>query len=34
MPDGPIHSLGEFPVGIHLHPEIDAAITVRVVPES
>jgi large subunit ribosomal protein L9 len=34
MPDGPIHSLGEFPIGIHLHPEIDAEITVRVVPES
>jgi large subunit ribosomal protein L9 len=33
MPDGPIHSLGEFPIGIHLHPEIDAEITVRVVPE-
>jgi large subunit ribosomal protein L9 len=31
MPDGPIHSLGEFPVGIHLHPEVDATVTVRVV---
>ena len=33
MPDGPIHTLGEFPVGVHLHPTIDAGITVRVVPE-
>jgi large subunit ribosomal protein L9 len=31
MPDGPIHSLGEFPFGIHLHPEVDATVTVRVV---
>ena len=33
MPDGPIHSLGEFEVGVHLHPKVDARITVRVVPE-
>ena len=31
MPDGPIHSLGEFPVGVHLHPEVNAEVTVRVV---
>ena len=31
MPDGPIHELGEFAVGIHLHSEVDAEITVRVV---
>lgn len=31
MPDGPIHSLGEFPVGIHLHSDVDATVTVRVV---
>ena len=32
MPEGPIHELGEFPVGVHLHPEVDAEVTVRVVP--
>ncbi len=32
MPDGPIHSLGEFPVGVHLHPEVNAEVLVRVVP--
>jgi large subunit ribosomal protein L9 len=31
MPDGPIQELGEFPVGIHLHSEVNAEITVRVV---
>lgn len=33
MPDGPIHQLGEFPVSVHLHPEVNADITVRVIPE-
>ncbi|MCP4300080.1 MAG: 50S ribosomal protein L9 [Gammaproteobacteria bacterium] len=32
MPDGPIHELGEFVVGIHLHSEVNAEVTVRVVP--
>lgn len=31
MPDGPIHSLGEFQIGVHLHPEVNAEVTVRVV---
>ncbi len=31
MPDGPIHSLGEFPVGVHLHGEVNAEVVVRVV---
>lgn len=31
MPDGPIHELGEYDIGVHLHPEIDATIKVRVV---
>ena len=31
MPDGPIHELGEFQIGVHLHSEIDAEILVRVV---
>ncbi len=33
MPDGPIHEVGEFAIGVHLHPEVDAEVTVRVVPE-
>ena len=31
MPDGPIHSLGEFMIGVHLHSEVNAEIVVRVV---
>ncbi len=31
MPDGPIHELGDFTVGVHLHSEVNAAVTVRVV---
>lgn len=31
MPEGPIHEIGDFTVGVHLHPEVDAEITVRVV---
>jgi large subunit ribosomal protein L9 len=33
LPDGPIQEAGEFAIGIHLHPEVDAEVTVRVVPE-
>jgi large subunit ribosomal protein L9 len=32
MPDGPIHELGEFPIGVHLHPEVNAEVIVKVVP--
>ena len=31
MPEGPIQELGEFVVGIHLHPEVNVDVTVRVV---
>ena len=31
MPHGPIQELGEFTIGVHLHSEVDAEITVRVV---
>lgn len=31
MPDGPIHDVGDFAVGVHLHTEVDAQITVKVV---
>jgi len=33
MTDGPIQELGEFPVGVHLHSDIDVEILVRVVGE-
>ena len=33
MPEGPIQELGEFPIGIHLHADVDAEILVRVVGE-
>jgi large subunit ribosomal protein L9 len=32
MPDGPIQEVGEFPIGVHLHPEVNAEIIVRVAP--
>lgn len=32
MPEGPIHELGEYQIGVHLHPEVNAEIVVRVVP--
>jgi len=31
MPEGPIQELGEFPIGVHLHTDVDAEILVRVV---
>jgi len=31
MPDGPIHMLGEFPIGVHLHSDVNAEVLVRVV---
>lgn len=31
MPDGPIHELGEFQIGVHLHSEVNTEVTVRVV---
>lgn len=31
MPEGPIQELGEFTVGVHLHPEINVDVTIRVV---
>ena len=33
MPEGPIHELGEVPLGVHLHTDIDVDILVRVVGE-
>ena len=31
MPDGPIHELGEYEIGVHLHSDVDATLKVRVV---
>lgn len=31
MPDGPIHQLGEFPIGVHLHSDVNAEVLVRIV---
>ena len=31
MPEGPIHELGEYPIGVHLHAEVNAKVVVRVV---
>lgn len=31
MPEGPIQELGEFTIGVHLHPEVDVDVVVRVV---
>lgn len=33
MPDGPIHEIGDFTLGLHLHSDIDTEFTVKVVPE-
>jgi len=33
MPDGPIHDVGEFEIGLHLHSDVDIAFKVQVVPE-
>lgn len=33
MPDGPIHEVGEYPLGLHLHSDVDAEFTLKVVGE-
>ena len=33
MPDGPIHEVGDFTIGLHLHPEINVEVNVKVVAE-
>ncbi len=33
MPEGPIQELGEYPIGVHLHSEVDAEVLVKVVGE-
>jgi large subunit ribosomal protein L9 len=31
MAEGPVQELGEFTVGVHLHPDVDVDVTIRVV---
>jgi len=31
MPDGPIHEVGDYAVGLHFHSDVNAEITVKVV---
>ena len=33
MPDGPIHEVGDFTIGLHLHSEVNVEINVKVVAE-
>ncbi len=33
MPEGPIHEVGDYVITVHLHPEINVDVTVRVVAE-
>ena len=33
MPEGPIQEVGEYPIGIHLHSEVNAEVLVKVVGE-
>jgi len=33
LPDGPIHEIGDYTVGLHFHSEVNVEITVKVVAE-
>lgn len=33
MPDGPVHEAGDFAIGLHLHPQVDVEINVKVVAD-
>ena len=33
MPDGPIHEVGDFDIGLHLHADVNADIKVKVVAD-
>lgn len=33
MPDGPIHEVGDFELGLHLHSDVNAEFVLKVVPE-
>jgi len=33
MPEGPVQEVGEYPIGVHLHSEVDVEVLVKVVGE-
>ena len=33
MPDGPIHEIGDFSIGLHFHSDVDVDINLKVVAE-
>ena len=33
MPEGPIHELGDFTIGIHLHADVNVDVNLKVVAE-
>lgn len=33
LEDGPLHDLGDFKVGVHLHPEVNIEVSLKVVAE-
>jgi large subunit ribosomal protein L9 len=33
LPDGPIRQVGEYEIDVHLHPDVDASVSVQVVAE-
>jgi|TARA_B110000196_G_scaffold291241_1_gene278025 large subunit ribosomal protein L9 len=33
LPDGPIHEIGEFTIGLHLHSDVNVDVNLKVVPE-
>jgi large subunit ribosomal protein L9 len=34
LPDGPIRHVGEYEIKVHLHPDVDAFVTVQVIAET
>ena len=33
MPEGPVQEIGEYPIGVHLHSDVDVEVLVKVVGE-
>ena len=33
MPEGPIHEVGDYAIGLHLHSDVDIEVNVKVVAE-
>jgi large subunit ribosomal protein L9 len=34
MPDGPIHEVGDYTIGLHLHSDVNVDVNLKVVPEA